>query len=189
MSGVPATREASQKSYYFRAAVDAARAIWGEAGVQDAAARMPERERAEFFADRLPEWAPTRAMIAWNFALWEGPVRRDKAIYFSWVRKTADLSFGRVRRLFLSMATPEKLITSASDLWKADHTAGTLDGLVHGKCGTLMLRDHPYTETPQARTAIAEMMRYSVELTRARSPTATHALVGPRAMQIKVRWL
>jgi hypothetical protein len=183
-----AADEPRQKRYYFRAAVDAAREIWGEQGVQDAAGRMPARERAEFFAEPLPEWAPTRAMIAFNFALWEGPVRRDKPIYFSWLRRTTDLSFGRVKKLFLSMATPEKLITSAGSIWKGDHTSGTLDGMVHGKTGTLVLRHHPYTETPQARAAIAEMLRYAVELTRAKGATATCALIAPAALQIKIRW-
>jgi len=176
------------KRYYFRAAVDATRATWGEAGVKDAATRMPARERDEFFAEPLPEWAPTRAMIAWNFALWEGPVRRDKPVYFSWVRRMTDLSFGRVKKLFLSMATPEKLIASAGELWNAEQTTGTLDGLVHGKTGTLVLRHHPYTETPQARAGISEMMRYSVELTRAKGATSTHALIAPGALQIKIRW-
>jgi hypothetical protein len=59
---------------------------------------------------------------------------------------------------------------------------------VHGNCGTLVLRDHPYTETPQGRTAITEMLRYIVELSRARSPTATHALVSPGVLQMKIRW-
>jgi hypothetical protein len=185
---VGAPVESLQKRYYFRAALDAARQLWGDPGVQDARARMPERERAEFFADPLPEWCPTRAMIAWNFALWEGPARRDKARYFPWVHRTTDLSFGRVKKLFLSMATPEKIITSAGELWRADQSSGALDGLVHGNCGTLVLRDHPYTETPQGRTAITEMLRYIVELSRARSPTATHALVSPGVLQMKIRW-
>src|SRR5579872_4152667 len=120
------------KRYYLRAGIDAARTLWGEGGLDDVRARMPEPERDEFFAERPPDWITTRSMIAFNFALWEGPAARNKARYFPWVRLTTDLSFGRVKKLFLSMASPEKLVLSSGDLWKAEQTAGTLEGSVAG---------------------------------------------------------
>ncbi len=185
---VGAAVESLQKRYYFRAAIDATRDLWGDDGLADVAARMPARERAEFFAEPLPEWSPTRAMIAFNFALWEGPAGRDKPLYFTWVRRVTDLSFGRVRKLFLSMATPERLVLGAGEMWKADQNVGTLVGHVEGRCGTLVLRDHPYTETPQARAGISEMLRYILELSRAKAPVSSHALVAPGVLRIKIRW-
>ena len=51
-----------------------------------------------------------------------------------------------------------------------------------------MLRQHPYTETPQGRAGIAEMLRYILELSRAKGVTETHSLVAPGVLEIKVRW-
>jgi hypothetical protein len=127
-------------------------------------------------------------MIAFNFALWEGPADRQRAHYFPWVRRTTDLSFGRVKRLFLSMATPEKVLRSAAALWRADQNTGTQEGTADGKTGRILLRDHPYCDTPQARAGYAEMVRYVVELTRAKNVTETHAAVAPRGLEIKLRW-
>ena len=176
------------KRFYVRAGIDAARDLWGQEGLDDVRSRMPETERDEFFAERLPEWVSIRSMIAFNFALWEGPANRNKARYFPWVRLTTDLSFGRVKRLFLSMASPEKVVIKASELWSADQTGGTFEGVLEGKGGRLVLRDHPYTETPQARAGYAEMVRYIIELTRAEGVTETHSLVAPGVLEIRVRW-
>ena len=54
--------------------------------------------------------------------------------------------------------------------------------------GRIVLRDHPYTETPQARAGYAEMVRYVIELTRAKDVTETHSLLAPGVLEIKVRW-
>ena len=188
MKPVRPAGEPMVKRYYVRACIDAARELWGQGGVDDIGSRMPERERAEIFVERLPEWVPIRVLVAWNFAVWEGPARRNKAAYFPWLRLTTDLSFGRVKKLFISMASPEKFLTKASELWDADHIGGSLEGCVDGKGGTFLLRDHPYTETPQARAGIAEMLRYILELTRAKGVTETHSLVAPGVLEIKVRW-
>jgi hypothetical protein len=188
MKPVRPAGEPMLKRYYVRAAIDAARDLWGQEGVDDIRSRMAEPERDEFLAERLPEWISIRAMIAWNFALWEGPARRSKILYFPWLRLMTDLSFGRVKKLFLSMASPEKVIRSANELWKENHTAGELEAEVDGKEGRFVLRQHPYTETPQGRAGIAEMLRYILELSRAKGVTETHSLVASGVLEIKVRW-
>jgi len=177
------------RSFYAVAARDAAAQLWGPGCFEDIAARMAPRERDELFAERLDAWFPERALIAACFAVWEGIADRDRERYSAWIDAMMDLSFGRIKRLFLSMATPDKLFTMAPKLWREGHTHGELVGILHGPGrGTLILRDHPYTETPQARATISESMRHIVSLTRAKSVSESHALVEAGALEMKIRW-
>ena len=181
--------EPSMKRHYLLAFHEAARDKWGDDGLLDIRKRMPPREAEEAFAPRLPAWVPERVPIAWCFALWEGRADRDRARYVAWLHRVMDLSFGRVRRLLLGMAAPERLFTMAAKLWKDDHTHGLLEGHFEGKRGVYVLSDHPYTETPQARATMAENFRYTIELTRAKNVTETHARRIDGALEVKLRWL
>jgi hypothetical protein len=181
--------EPSLKRYYLVAFHQAARERWGEEGLADIRGRMPEREGGEAFAEHPPAWVPERVIIAWCFALWEGLAGRERTRYVIWLHRVMDLSFGRVRRLLLGMAAPERLFTMAAKLWKDDHTHGLLEGHFEGKRGVYVLRDHPYTETPQARATIAEIFRYTIELSRAKNVTETHARRIDGALEVKLRWL
>lgn len=129
---------------YVRASRDAARELWGGDGLEDIARRMPERERDEIFADPLPEWVPERAMLAWGYATWEGPGRRSREHYVPWLHRMTDLSFGRIKKLLLGMANPERLILSADELWREAHTQGRFEVHLDGTRATMLLRDSPY---------------------------------------------
>ena len=133
-------------------------------------------------------WVRERALIAWNFALWEGPVDRKRDRYEVWLHRMTDLSFGVVKRLVLSMASPEKVLSSARDLWKSDHTHGSMHGHCDGHRGTVTLADSPYVETPQGRAGIAEMLRYIMELAGARGALERHALLPTGVLEVRLRW-
>jgi hypothetical protein len=182
-------REPSMKGFYLAAFHRAAGEKWGEDGLRAIRARMPPREAEEAFAEHIPVWVPERVVIAWCFALWEGPADRKRPHYVAWLQRHMDLSFGRVRKWLIGLASPHKLVEMAGDVWKRDHTSGTLTGAADGKRAVLTLQDHPYVDTPQGRATIAEIYRYSVQLTRAKNVTETHALVGPRTLEVRVRWL
>ena len=62
-------------------------------------------------------------------------------------------------------------------------------GTCEGKRAIFLLSDHPYTETPQARATMAEILRYNIELTRAKNVTETHARRVDGALEVKVKWL
>ena len=177
------------KRHYMMAFREAARDKWGDEGLADIRVRMPKREAEEAFAEHLPVWVPERVAIAWCFALWEGRAARDRARYVAWLQRMTDLSFGRVRRLLLGMASPERLFTMSSKLWREDHTSGTMEGHCEGKRGVFVLRDHPYNDTPQARATIAENLRYIIELTRAKNVVETHARRIDGALEVKLKWL
>jgi hypothetical protein len=187
--GVAESAEPKLKRFYPVACRDALREIWGVEGVDDVKRRMSPRERDEMFADPLPLWFPERPLIAFNFALWEGPAARDRETYSRWLRRMTDLSFGLVKRLLLSVASPRKIIESAHEIWKADHTHGVMEGRCEADDrGTIVLRDSLFMQTPQARAGMAEMLRYIVELGGAKGAIEKHALVPPGVLQVKLRW-
>jgi hypothetical protein len=176
------------KRFYAAASRDAVRALWGEPGLADVAARMKDGDRETMLAPDLPLWVPERALIAFNFALWEGPVERARPRYEKFLHTMTDKSFGVVKRLVLSMASPEKVLLASGDMWKTDHTHGVMTGLCEGKRGTVTLTGSPYVETPQARAGLAEMSRYILELAGAKGVLEKHALVPPGVLEIKLRW-
>jgi hypothetical protein len=176
------------KRFYVTASLDAARSLWGDGAMADVAARMSVADRDAVHAPHLPLWVREHALIAWNFALWEGPVDRKRQRYEAWLHRMTDLSFGVVKRLVLSMASPEKVLTSAADLWKSDHTHGRMLGHCDGNRGIVTLVDSPYVETPQGRAGIAEMLRYIMQLAGARGAIERHALVPPRALEVRLHW-
>ena len=176
------------KRFYAAAARDAVRALWGDDGVADVAARMSDDDRDAMLAPHLPLWVRERAFIAFSFALWEGPVGRTRERYERWLHTMTDMSFGVVKRLVLSMASPQKVFLSSGDLWKADHTHGTMAGRVDGHRGIITLTDSPYVETPQGRAAIAELLRYILELAGAKGVIEKHVLVPPGTLEVKFRW-
>jgi hypothetical protein len=169
--------------------VDALREIWGADGLADVTRRMPVRERQEVFAEHLPLWFPERPLIALNYAIFEGLCDRKRELYFPWVHRMLDLSFGVVKKLVLSMASPRKVFESAAELWKADHTHGEMEGRCEADGrGTMVLHDSLFVDTPQARAAMAEMLRYIMELGGARGAIEKHALVPPRTLEVRLRW-
>jgi hypothetical protein len=182
-------REPAVRGYVIRAFREAAGEIWGDAGLQDIAARMPEASRLDAFRERMAtEWIAEAHVIAWCFATWEGPANRDRPTYFRFVQRQTDLGFGRVRKFLLGVATPHRLLAKAPELWKLDHTHGALVCTAEENRATLVLRDHPYTETPQARATIAEAFRYTLSLTRTKAVEESHALDTPGVMTVRLKW-
>ncbi|MGD0525233.1 MAG: hypothetical protein ABSE49_08825 [Polyangiaceae bacterium] len=176
------------KRFYAAACRDAVRVLWGDAGLIDVAARLAASDRDAMMAPDLPLWVSERAVIAFNFALWEGPVNRTRQRYDKWLHVMTDMSFGVVKRLVLSMASPEKVLTVSGEMWKADHTHGVMTGSCEGKRGTLTLAGSQFVETPQARAGMAEMSRYILQLAGAKGVVEKHALVPPGVLEIKLRW-
>lgn len=176
------------KKYYATAAREAAAWMWGPGGVEEIARLMPERERGEIFAEILPAWIAERSMIAMGFGIWNGPAKRSRPEYFKFLHRTTDMSFGVVRKVLIGMASPEKIVSMADELWKSDHTHGSWETHVAPKRARMVLTGHPYADTPHGRTSLAEQIRYIVQLTRAREVTCSHGLLKPGAMEITIRW-
>ena len=173
---------------YRRAVVD----LFGDAGRTQVIALLDGDSRDEFVRDVTPnrEWIPARHLIAWSFAVWEGPANRQREPMAELVRRQWDLSFGVVRKLLLHMASPSAIVARLPQIWKQDHTAGTLEAVLDdgGSGATLRMSDTPFIETPQARAGMAEIYRHAFAQTRARNVTETHALEAPNRMVLRLRW-
>jgi hypothetical protein len=135
-------------------------------------------------------WYPTRYIVEWNEAMMDGPSRGNEQAFRRTVARSMDLSFGRVRRVFLSFATPTLLAERATRLWKHDHTHGLLtvdtsqqsDGRAR-----VTLAGHPFVATARSRIAIAEALRHVLSLSRASNVRESHAMSGD-ALAIAFTW-
>ncbi len=174
----------------FRAA---ALALWGEEGLRTVAARLPDDARAATVDSIvLPvSWYAVRHTIAWEEAVWEGPAARDDATFHSFLDKGIELGFGRMRRFFIRLQSPEQIIHRAPEMWRYQHTHGTLTAVAKGNGATILLRDHPFTRHPLARRATAEVYRFIASLTQARGKgevRQTHGSEGPDSLVVRLTW-
>jgi hypothetical protein len=170
----------------------AVREIWGDEGLRDIAERLPADTRA---ATTGPEfnalsWYPSRYVIDWDTAKMAGPARGDEEAFRRSVDRGTDLGFGRIRRAFLSFATPVLLANKAAELWRHDHTHGTLTvdstNRAEGRARVTLV-GHPFVGAPVSRSAFAEVLRYILSLSRARNVRETHALTG-EALVVALTW-
>jgi hypothetical protein len=170
---------------------EAALDLWGKAGLDEIAARLPPDARTETIDSIvLPvSWYPVRFSTAWHQAIWEGPARRDAAELARFVARSVDMGFGRFKRTLLSFATPEMLLSRAPELWRYQHTHGTLEGAWEGDGGARMtLRDHPYVTHPVSARLQANALAHIASLGfRARPARESHA-VEAGALVIRLTW-
>ena len=176
------------RRFYVVALRDAARDVWGQTVEEAIVDAIPQRERDEVLDPRRPDWISERVIVSYGLATWEGPAGRDKPSMQKFLRRHVDHGFGRVRRFLLGMAQPARFFESIPRYWRQDHTHGVLESRVEPGLGVVELRDHPYVESVQMRTGIAEIFRYTVSLMRARNVTETHALAPDGSLVMRIRW-
>jgi hypothetical protein len=170
----------------------AVHALYGEAGLGEVAAFVSADTRAatiERTASPL-EWYPERFLCEWHEAAWHGPAKRDDASLCRLVDKRVDLGFSRVRKALLGLVGPEGVMRRAGELWRHDHTHGTLSVSCDAaaKTATGTLTDHVYCQIPIARLAATETFRYIVTLSRGvKAARATHGMQG-KALTMRLSW-
>jgi hypothetical protein len=163
--------------------------MWGKTGLKAIADALPQDVRDRTASLRpLDDWIPLDDLIAWHVAVWNGPAKRNEAIFIEHVHRTLDQGFGRVKRLLLSMATPHSLAPRVVNLWSDEYSTGRLEAVDLTKQSvTLILHDHAYVQHALMRTVIAEVYRYVLTLTRVKSVTVVHA-VRNGALVVVLRW-
>jgi hypothetical protein len=161
--------------------------VWGEAGLADIAGRVSEDNRVQTVQQSASPlaWVPERFLVEWHQAAWEGPAQHDDSALCRVINRRLDFGFGRVRK-----GGPEGVVRRAGELWKHDHTHGSLavhvEKDVNAVSGTLS--DHLFCEVPIARRALTETFRYIVQLSRGvKKSKATHAMQG-KSLFIRVTW-
>jgi len=191
-SSVPASSEPMTRGTILNSLPAAVRDVWGYEGLRDVIARLPEETRAATTGggyDAL-SWYPSRYALDWDVAKMEGPARGDEEAFRRSVDRGIDLGFGRVRRAFLSFATPILLANRAAELWRHDHTHGVLavDSSTREEGRSrITLVGHPFVATALSRLAFAEVLRYVLSLSRARNVRESHAMNG-EALVVGLTW-
>jgi hypothetical protein len=191
-SSVPASSEPMTRGTILHSMAAAVRDVWGADGLRDVTARLPDEARA---ATTGPDFAtlsfyPTRYILDWNTAIMDGPAHDDEREFRRGVARSIDFGFGRVRRAFLSFATPILLAQRAAELWRHDHTHGRLaldpDESVPGR-RRISLTGHPFVTSALGRIAVSEVLRHVLSLSRARNVRETHGMTGD-ALVIVLTW-
>ncbi len=183
-----ASEDAEVRLYQLRAAVEATERCFGPEATSAVTASVAPGLRSvlDSVATSM-SWTPVRHMIDWSLAVWDGPAAHDRAAMVEYTQRQVDAGFGRIRRALLAVATPRLLLERAPDLWEKDNRGGHVRVDIGDHRASWTLVEHPYCDVPHARAAMAEVIRYCVELTRARDVTESHGLSGG-AFEVTVRW-
>jgi hypothetical protein len=187
----PAT-ESLSKGTIIRSLAAAVQDLWGEDALRGVIERLPPETRAATASAQFIaiDWYPTRHIMKWGVAILDGPAFGDEVAFSKCVSRSVELGFGLVQRAFLAFATPTRLAGRAADLWRHEHSHGTLviesSDTKRGDA-RLALRDHPFVTESLARIAISEGIRTVLSLSRARNVRERHAVLGD-ALFITLRW-
>ena len=170
----------------FRAACEQ---MWGPMGYEAVRTALPPDVSERTAGMRpLPDWIPLGDLIAWHEAVWNGPARHDEQIMTQHIHATVDHGFGRVKRVLLSMSTPQSLAPRVASLWRDEYSTGRLQATsIEERSVQLTLSDHPYVDIPLMRYVIAEVFRYVVSMTGAPDVTVSHAVQSP-SLVVLLRW-
>src|SRR5262249_47516648 len=153
------TDEPRARGLNFIASKRAVLDLWGDTGLADVARRLPadaKRDTLDAVVLTADQWLPERYGLAWYEAVGNGPALRLIPEFRKFIDKRIDNGFGRVRRFFLSQATPAVLVPRVPGLWRNDHTHGDLSAFLEENTLIGILRNHPFTTTTTSRLAIAE---------------------------------
>jgi hypothetical protein len=181
------------RSFSITAYREAVLAMSGKSGLEDVLSRMPLTTRlATDGTTPAPQWIPVGYVIDWCSAIWEGPSRRERALYNAFIHKQVALGFGRIERLILKTVSPQTLVQRGPGLWSKQHTHGELTvALPEPKQAILRLSDHPYADMPQARATLAEVFRHLITLTGEKEVTESHRMIvegNVRVLVVRLDW-
>jgi hypothetical protein len=173
----------------FVASRAAAVELYGDGGLREIAEHLPPDVRGALIDSALitEAWLPERFVMAWQEAVFAGPVRGHDDEFQRYMDKVVDHGFGRVWRLLVKLVTPATLCTRAAELWSDEHTHGEISAVPTGQLVVIRLRDHPYVARPVARLVMAESLRYAASLTRVKRVDQRHRVDGD-ALEVRLTW-
>ncbi|MEO8878068.1 MAG: hypothetical protein ABI461_20925 [Polyangiaceae bacterium] len=152
---------------------------------------MDDETRAAFLPGAvLGDWVPERLFVEFIDSLWKiASVGKSDASFLRWIDIVTDRGFGEARELFTSLASPVFLLRRAQELWRFEHSTGTLTyARLSTESARLTLRDHPFLETEATRTGIAEAFRHIIHLTGAHDVTETHEVSPEGHLHVVIAW-
>ena len=171
----------------FRAACEE---MWGEKGFAQICAALPPDVR-ERTAGILPldKWNALEDLIAWHRVVWQGPAARDEKLMTAHIHATVNAGFGRVKRLFLRLATPRTLAPLVAALWRDEYSTGLLEATFPDEHSVeLTLSSHPYVDDPLMRFVISEVFRYVLSMTNVERVDIAAYGVREKSLSVLLRW-
>ena len=187
-----ATPEPQVRRRYLATMRAATLSMWGQEGLDAVAAALPEDVRRATVAAPVvaEEWLPSRFVMDWVTAVWATRAERQPKVFAQFIDLHTELGFGRVRRFFLSFATPDMVVEKASALWKDDNRGGgelVVTARGPGRA-TMELRDHVYATTQLSRFCITELIRAILVRSRAANVSARGTLGANGALVMHFLW-
>jgi hypothetical protein len=163
--------------------------VWGKPGVDAVRAALPPEYLAST-GGLVPadEWVPVPFVVAWNDAVWEGPAARDRRVFREYVKATVHHGFGRVRKFFLTLATPELLVEKATEMWRAEYTTGELTSRLDAPGrASFVLKQHPFVLNATSSEVLAEAFR-CVGMYTTRAPIRQQMTRDGTVLRITLNW-
>lgn len=164
--------------------------LWGERGLKEVGQLVSEQVQRDTIATSAMsvDWFPETHVTEWYAGLWNGPCEGSKVEFTRALNRMLDVGFGRVQKVALRFATPKMVVTRAPSLWRHDHSHGNLAVTVEKNSAHLTLDSHPYLGDSLSRTAVTEIYRYCLTLSRADRVTAHHFIEPDGSLCVKLRW-
>jgi hypothetical protein len=189
MVGAPRTDQPLSHGTSFLSMVAAAKHLWGEHALSGVAHGLEAETRRVMVQEPLVAmaWYPSWMLTDWCKAVWNGPARQRDAVYATFVDRTIDLGWSRVRRMFVRMLTPGLLATRAAQEWRNEHSHGTVETSLNAHGATATFLDGPFVEEPLMQRGLAECFRYLASLSRVRVVRESHR-VEPRKLIVDLVW-
>jgi hypothetical protein len=169
------------------ALLEATRELYGESWVARLGSHLPSsmltrlRERSD--------WIPVEYVMAWFEAAWDGPLVQDEAALRRFVDRIIDLSFGRVRRLLLSIVPPHGIVRRGPELWRGELSDGRFVSYATSPTSAhVAIYEHPLLDSAVMRLVTVEALRYSLSLSGAKDLVAHHEGGLGEPLVISMSW-
>jgi hypothetical protein len=162
--------------------IAAAKHQWGDHALSAVAQCLqPETRRMTLEEPVLAvSWYPSRMLVEWCESVWNGPARQREAIFATFVDRSIDLGWSRMRRLMVRMLTPDLLATRAAMEWRKQHSHGTATTVLTGKGATATFSETPFIEAPVMHRVLAECFRHIASLSRVHVVREDHRVEAGR---------
>jgi len=165
--------------------------MFGADGLKEVGRRIPDEIRKAVVDTGIvgDDWMPERWVLQWQEAVWAGPAQKRDDVFDEFCRRTVAQGFGRVRKMLLSLLTPAQMFPRAAEMWRCEHTHGSLTAEVDAakRSALLTLSDHPYATSPLAARVLSESLRHAASLARTKGVDETHALKGG-VLTVRLEW-
>ena len=191
LSRPPPVSEPLVRGVVFHALHEAMRGFWGDEQLRAVVARLPNAiAKATFGPEFQPiAWYPVAHLEAWHEAIHSGPAGQDDGAYGECMDRALDVTVGRLRRAFMRLMNPVTLAERSSELWRSFHTHGvTRVEWKTATSGRVVLSDHPFVANRLGRFTFAEMVRYTVSLSRARNVRQRHSFDAIGKLTVTLTW-